>query len=299
MVVSKVRGHAAAAADAIVPAGAAGRTARCRGAALPCGVAYREAAAPGAPPGLVECAWSAGAAAGGVGVVHQVLPDGCMDLVWTGTDLVVAGPDTAPHPARRAPGIRTSGLRFAPGRLSALLGVPAVELRDRRVPLAELHPRLGRLAVDRLSGAAGRVQPAGPVDAAPDTALHTALDTPTIRLLVGVTRALPGGPPDRAVAVLAARLGAAAPGGAGVAVAELADALGWTPRTLHRRCLAAFGYGPAVLRRVLRFRRATDLLRAGMRPAEVAARAGYADQPHLSRELRALGGVSPARLATR
>uniref|UniRef100_UPI001BDD5C15 helix-turn-helix domain-containing protein n=1 Tax=Pseudonocardia lacus TaxID=2835865 RepID=UPI001BDD5C15 len=98
---------------------------------------------------------------------------------------------------------------------------------------------------------------------------------------------------DPAVPALAARLGAAE--SATTSVAALAADLGWTTRTLHRRCLAAFGYGPAVLRRVLRFRRATDLLAAGVAPAEVAARAGYADQPHLSRELRALGGTSPRR----
>jgi len=55
---------------------------------------------------------------------------------------------------------------------------------------------------------------------------------------------------------------------------------------------------PAVLRRVLRFRRAVALLRAGVAPAEVAARAGYADQPHLSRDVRAFAGVSPARMAS-
>ena len=51
-----------------------------------------------------------------------------------------------------------------------------------------------------------------------------------------------------------------------------------------------------MLRRVLRFRRAVALLQAGVTPAEVAARAGYADQPHLSRDVRALAGVSPARI---
>ena len=60
--------------------------------------------------------------------------------------------------------------------------------------------------------------------------------------------------------------------------------------------MAAFGYGPAVLRRVLRFRRAMALLREGLGPAEVAARSGYADQPHLSRDVRAFAGVSPARV---
>ena len=69
-------------------------------------------------------------------------------------------------------------------------------------------------------------------------------------------------------------------------------------RSVHRRCLAAFGYGPATLRRVLRFRRAAALLRAGASPAEVAAASGYADQPHLSRETRALAGVSPGQLVS-
>lgn len=80
-------------------------------------------------------------------------------------------------------------------------------------------------------------------------------------------------------------------------MATTAAALGWTTRTLHRRCLESFGYGPAVLRRVLRFRRAAALLYAGVAPAAVAAAAGYADQPHLSREVRALAGVAPAQLA--
>ena len=78
------------------------------------------------------------------------------------------------------------------------------------------------------------------------------------------------------------------------AAADTADALGWTARTLHRRSVVRVGTAPSVLRRVLRFRRAMALLRAGVGPAEVAARTGYADQPHLSRDVRAFAGVSPA-----
>jgi AraC-like DNA-binding protein len=57
-----------------------------------------------------------------------------------------------------------------------------------------------------------------------------------------------------------------------------------------------YGYGPATLRRILRFRRAVLLLDDGLPNAEVAARAGFADQPHLHREVRELSGVPLATL---
>ncbi|MGE3288787.1 MAG: helix-turn-helix domain-containing protein [Pseudonocardia sp.] len=252
---------------------------------------YREHLPTGRWRGLVECGWTFEAAA--TDRVTDVLPDGCMDLVWTGTQLLVAGPDTATRPAVRSAGSPAAGLRFAPGVLPALLGVPAAELRDRRVPLATLLPRLAPPVEERLfrgaSVVAERRGTRGP--ATPDG--RVPLDVTALHVLAALAPVLPGAPPDPAIRAAAARLGS------GASATETADALGWTSRTLHRRCLAAFGYGPAVLRRVLRFRRAGALLVAGVAPAEVAARAGYADQPHLSREVRSLAGVSPAALATR
>ncbi|NUT47284.1 MAG: helix-turn-helix domain-containing protein, partial [Saccharothrix sp.] len=79
-------------------------------------------------------------------------------------------------------------------------------------------------------------------------------------------------------------------------VGELARALGLSTRQLHRRSLAAFGYGPKVLHRVLRFDRAVGLARTGVPFADVAHRAGYADQAHLSREVRDLAGVPLGQL---
>ncbi|MFF3110800.1 helix-turn-helix domain-containing protein [Kitasatospora sp. NPDC057904] len=71
-----------------------------------------------------------------------VLPDGCMDLLWTAGRLLVAGPDT--HAFRPGPGLAGpwAGVRFYPGTAPALLGVPAHELRDRRVDLEDLALRL-------------------------------------------------------------------------------------------------------------------------------------------------------------
>ena len=75
-----------------------------------------------------------------------------------------------------------------------------------------------------------------------------------------------------------------------MAVAATADLLGVGARQLHRRSLAAFGYGPKTLARILRLRRALDLARTGLPYAETAVRAGYADQPHLAREVKELSG---------
>jgi AraC-like DNA-binding protein len=230
-------------------------------------VGYREIPPPRQLRGEIECAWTAGVAAGSPAESVHVLPDGCMDLVWTGQELLVAGPDTGPQPARRQPGVLSAGLRFAPGRLPALLGIPAAEVRDQRVPLADLQPALTRRALARLE------QGERPLP-----------------VLLGLTLALPGDPAELAVRTVAEQLAD------GASARATADRLGWTERSLHRRCLTAFGYGPAVLRRVLRFRRAALLLYDGVPIAEAAAVAGYADQPHLSREMRALAGVAPSQI---
>ncbi|MGY2063123.1 helix-turn-helix domain-containing protein, partial [Nocardia gipuzkoensis] len=85
----------------------------------------------------------------------------------------------------------------------------------------------------------------------------------------------------------------------GVSVAATADELELGPRRLHRMSLAAFGYGPKVLARVLRMQRALALARDGIPFAETASRAGYADQAHLAREVHRLSGRSLGRLMAR
>ena len=66
-------------------------------------------------------------------------------------------------------------------------------------------------------------------------------------------------------------------------------------RSLRRLCHAQFGYGPKTLERVLRFQRLLALARSDRQAglAALAADAGYADQAHLSREVRALCGITP------
>ncbi|MET7900185.1 helix-turn-helix domain-containing protein [Streptomyces sp. NPDC005355] len=210
---------------------------------------------------------------------QRVLPDGCTDLIWSDTgpagELLVAGPDTHAHLASAPPGSHYVGLRFAPGAGPAVLGVPAHELRNLRVPLAALWPEAQvRRVRERLAeaggggrGFAGRVLE--------EAALGRLRDAE---------------PPDPALgAVVAGLMG-------GASVSEVAATVGLGERQLHRRSLAAFGYGPKTLARVLRLNRALTLARGGVPYAEVALVAGYADQAHLAREVRALAGLPLSRL---
>jgi AraC-like DNA-binding protein len=199
----------------------------------------------------------------------RVLPDGCMDLLWHDGRLLVAGPDTRAHVTEGAQG-PWAGVRFRPGTAPALLGVPAHELRDRRVELADLWPAA---RVRRLTAR---------VNAAPDPA--SGLEEAALSEAAGTEA------PDPLAARIVAALDTGRP------VAGTADELGLSARQLHRRSLAAFGYGPKTLARVLRLQRALALARTGIPLAETAARSGYADQAHLARDVRALTGLPPGEL---
>ncbi|MEU7022167.1 helix-turn-helix domain-containing protein, partial [Streptomyces sp. NPDC046203] len=104
------------------------------------------------------------------------------------------------------------------------------------------------------------------------------------RLVLGRAAAAP--PPDPLLRAVVARLRAG--GTVGAAAAET----GLGVRRLHRRSLAAFGYGAKTLARILRLRRALDLVAAGTPYAVAAHRAGCVDQAHLAREMRALTGMT-------
>jgi AraC-like DNA-binding protein len=85
----------------------------------------------------------------------------------------------------------------------------------------------------------------------------------------------------------------------GALAEDIAGRLDVSERQLRRRCQAAVGYGPATLRRVLRFRRFVSWADAGAPGADLAlaaARLGYADQAHLTRECVRLAGQPPTAL---
>lgn len=64
-------------------------------------------------------------------------------------------------------------------------------------------------------------------------------------------------------------------------------------RTVQRHFRETTGITPYAFTQVRRAHRAAELLRAGERPADVAAATGYTDQPHLTRSLRRILGETP------
>lgn len=67
-------------------------------------------------------------------------------------------------------------------------------------------------------------------------------------------------------------------------------------RTLERACRVWLGYGPKTLLSIERGRGALARIRAGHPLADVAADLGYADQPHMTREIARLFGATPGAL---
>jgi AraC-like DNA-binding protein len=233
---------------------------------------YRELLPPPALRGAVDCLWVRVVPAAGAPAT-RVLPDACVDVVWrAGHGAFVAGPDTGPKLSSAGPGSVFLGVRLAPGAGGPALGLPLDELRDRRVGVEELWPRLG----ERLD---------------PSLSPHVALE----RLGALGARLVSARRPDPAVREAARRLDHPR-----ASVKDLAGDLGLSERQLLRRCHAAVGYGPKLLHRVARFRRFLAAVDSGGSTpdlARIAFDAGYADQAHLTRECTQLAGLAPAALA--
>ena len=219
-----------------------------------------------------RCAWSHEVAPDHVGPM-VVVPDGCIDIVWLGGRLHVAGPDVEAALPKPPAGATIMGMRFQPGAAALWLRAPIADLVGRQVPLDAFW---GAVA-DRLAGRIGSAA--------------TAAER-LVAFEAGLVAGASGRPaPDGDIGFLFDRL---TQGGA--SLDTLGESLDLSPRTLRRRSIDAFGYGPKTLERILRFQRFLALGRAGAATglAALADAAGYADQAHLSREVRRLAGLSPA-----
>jgi AraC-like DNA-binding protein len=81
-------------------------------------------------------------------------------------------------------------------------------------------------------------------------------------------------------------------------IAALAEAVGWSRSRLVDRFRREIGVPPKTVARIARFRSTVDRMSVGETSlARIAAEAGYADQSHFNRDVRALTGWTPGELA--
>ncbi|SMQ60617.1 transcriptional regulator, AraC family [Plantibacter sp. VKM Ac-1784] len=213
-----------------------------------------------------EALWRSEDGSGGA-----VVPaDGCVDLILRDGRVEVAGPSTRWLATGPDGAAGSFGFRMQPGRARLLLGLDLAAIADQLVPLVDVTDRrtAARLREAMIPFEAGPA-PIGTL------ATFAAQLAEASRWSDAVRRAASEATPAR----------------------DVAATLSGSERSFRRRMLASFGYGYATLVRLDRAHHARSLLRSGSSIADVAASAGYADQPHLSREFRRLVGSSPAQFA--
>jgi AraC-like DNA-binding protein len=209
---------------------------------------------------------------------HLVLPDACIDIVLIDdAPTVVVGPWTKPFIAHLTPGSLVVGARFHPGAAGRLLGLPVSELLDLSIPLTDVW---SNDVVSSFSSIASLSD---------IRAKRVALESTMLRCLSSARE------PDRAVEA-AIRVFAHYPQ---ARIERVSRYLGMSSRQLQRRFLAAVGYGPKLFQSVLRFQRLLHIAGAANGSGTLvqsSVEAGYADQPHMTREVRRFADTSPSSL---
>lgn len=209
---------------------------------------------------------------------ETILPTGRAQLIFgihpDGPPLAsLQGPRSTPAEIDPAPQRRAVGVAFRSGGTAPFVDAPASELADRFVALDDLW-----------SGTAPLIGELGETDG-PEAAFDR-----VERELVG--RLVPERATDPSLDAAEAALAH------GAAVGEVAALLDTDRRRLAGRFAARFGFGLKRYGRIRRFDRALRAIRSdGADPlARIAAQHGYADQAHLSREVRHFAGVTAREL---
>ena len=230
---------------------------------------------------LVSSAWIQRVGRDSEPYVQRQIPNGTVELRCTvGAEPQVVGPLTEPQVEVLAPGTTVVGLRFVPGAAPAVTGLPTSELLALALDAEELWGR-SAAALGEAVGAAESPQASLAALQAHVRERVRVAEVPDPLVSEVVRRLMPWHERD---------------------ISSLTASLYISETQLRRRCRAAVGLAPKALHRMLRFQGFLALVQQAIaqgRPsteasiAALAVHAGYADQPHLTRECVRLTGVSP------
>jgi AraC-like DNA-binding protein len=234
---------------------------------------YQEFAPPADLRDIVACTWVRVVGPDAASGLSAIIPDGCADiLVYDDAPPFVVGPDATTRWTTLSEGTVITGIRLRPGAVRATLGCEARLILDSGAFLSDVAPG-AKLHRQLLTSARLRER-------------HALLEDWVRQAVARVA------PSDHAI-VAACRWLTADPH---LEISELARRLGWSARTIHRQFLAACGYGPKHLQRIMRIQQALRAAHAVQAPrlSDVAHASGYADQAHMTRDFRDITGFTPA-----
>jgi len=208
---------------------------------------------------------------------HSVLPDGCVDVLYSARGgepigLSIVGLMTVRQVIDVEPGVSLFGVRFRPGMAAAFFP-DAPHLIDRTEQLESVIGASARTILAQLSESDGPASMAQVFDA-----LLRPFEPPDIRETVMHRLSVSGMPLDR-----------------------VATEAGLSARHLRRLCQEMSGVPPKYLARIIRFRNAANRIAAfttsPAQPewAQFAVACGYYDQAHLIREFQEFAGCTPGR----
>ncbi|PTY08350.1 AraC family transcriptional regulator [Opitutaceae bacterium EW11] len=244
---------------------------------------YRELSPSPRFAAAVECFWTSASSgpADAVADAHDVLPDGCMDVIFDFSPAadgraVVIGTMTRPLAVEPHGTSDLLGVRFRPGGLPTLLRLDASQLTDEQAELAEFWGTHAGELWERLAeaGPERRIQILEAALAKGAEKRGSLSPDPVLSHCVGRIEACAGN----------------------VRLSDLERSSGLGSRQLERRFLQQIGVGPKAFARIARFKAVAGAAGSSggtVRWSALAYEYGFSDQAHLSREFRTFAGVTP------
>ncbi|MCC3375187.1 helix-turn-helix domain-containing protein [Cohnella sp. REN36] len=246
---------------------------------------YREYAPSPLLSPYVACYWTIDARPSEAALLHRILPDGCVDLIF----------DRHASDASRAAfaaGLMTTyetivldetyamfGIRFFADRAKRLFGHPVSSL-------AGYHVRLDEMWGAEAAELAEKVVDSSSVR---DAIAHVER---RLRHILHRTDNAPGG------SLVGAAMGYLYASGGAMTVRELAAAVSYSDKHLRRAFRQELGMGPKELAGIIRFQSVLGELHRGSRApfADLSVRFGYYDQSHLIHHFQRYYGLTPRQV---
>jgi AraC-like DNA-binding protein len=207
---------------------------------------------------------------------YPVLPDGCVDIVYSPSlsrELQLIGAMTNARKFALPAGDLQFGVRFKPAMARAFLPMTGLDTTDQSIALSDMWGAEARRLTEQIA------------------------ETQSVEKRISLLEARLGHPGE---ITLVQRLCASIVNQSGqLRIDDLAFQAGLSARQLHRVFLVQVGLSPKHFCRVIRFRNSLSRVpRSGRADwARVALDCGYYDQAHFINEFRQFSGYTPGEFA--